>query len=126
MPRGAGFAEDGGKAGGVDDGDGDGIDAAGDPGFDNLVLLGRVEVCGAVPDHIGAEFLCSLFSAGAATDEVGIALGFGHDAESEVAFGGQRRGGGSGSAANGLHEPPVTARHNQGAGDDHRAEHGQL
>ena len=44
------------------DADGDDIDAAGDPGLDDLVLLCRIEIGRAVPQQLGAEFLRGLFS----------------------------------------------------------------
>ena len=54
------------------------VDAAGDPGLDDLVLLGRVGVGRAVPDQLDAQLLRRLLGALAAADEVGVALALGH------------------------------------------------
>ena len=58
--------------------DGDDVDAARDPGLDDLVLLGRVGLGRAVPDQLDAELLRRLLGALAAADEVGVALALGH------------------------------------------------
>ena len=57
------------------DGDGDDVHAAGDPRFDDLVLLCGVRIGRAVPDQIDAQFLGRLLRALAAGDEIGVALG---------------------------------------------------
>ena len=39
----------------VFDGDRDHIDAAGDPGFDDFILLGGIGIGGAVPEQLDAQ-----------------------------------------------------------------------
>ena len=64
----------------------DDVDAAGDPGLDHLVLLGGVEVGGAIPERARPRFPGRLFGALAAADEVGIAFGLGHHGDDRLAL----------------------------------------
>ena len=60
------------------DGDGDDVDAAGDPGVDDLVLLGRVGVGRSVPDELDSQLVGGLLGPLAAVDEIGVPLALGH------------------------------------------------
>ena len=71
--------------------DGDHVHAERDPVLDDFVLLGRIRVGRAVEEQFDAEFLGGLVGAVLAGDEVGVALGFGHQRDDELRV---RRGGG--------------------------------
>ncbi len=86
------------------DGDGDDVDAAGDPGVDDLVLLGRVGVGRSVPDELDAQLPGGFLGPLAAGDEVGVALALGHHGH------GDRGSGGPAGGRAALSRPPARRR----------------
>ena len=64
---------------------GDHVDTFRDPGFDDFILLRRIEVRRSIPQQIDAQFLGGFVRALFATDEVRIALGLGHHRDDGLA-----------------------------------------
>ena len=90
------LAQHGGNRGAVLDRDGDCVDMTGDPVLDELVLLRRVEARRSVPDQLHVLLARRLLRAGAAADEVRIALRLRHHGDNRAVRAAGRRGSAAG------------------------------
>ena len=110
------------------DRDGNDVDPARDPVFDQLVLARRIETGRPIPDQIDVELTGRLLGARPATDELRIPLRLRHHGHDRTS--GQRRHGGAGrSRTRGrdrADQPDIGDGHDQRTGNDGSAQHGDL